>query len=939
MRMQHIDPAGPGAVDRETGAVAGVIAPWVDDSDMDIQGEQIELVFTQAPVALGTALAVAVLMTAGLWAVAEHAALELWLGAQLMQTLLRGVLVSCYRRVPLADRSSNPLWIRWYLAGTLLSGLTWGCLGLFIDFTWPIEYTVLILMGLAGVMAGAISSYAASMPVYIAFLVPALVVPAEALISQSGQTANAMGLMLMVFSAALLAIANNYNRNITRSLCLRYENSGLVRQMSRANASLENEIMERQQAEDELVRERRLFTNGPVTVFRWRAGEGWPIEYASGTVSQFGYDAEELVRNQVCYSALVCENDLQRLEQAKTAAPDGGYSSSGIDYRIMRADGEVRWVYDYTITVKNRNGVITHYAGYLLDITERKKAEYELQQEKDRVEITLNSIGDAVITTDVNGQIEYLNPAAEQLTGWESTIARGLPLGRIFSRFDEASRASIEQPVMQSLQSADSFRSGRDYILSRNDGTRLSIQFSTSPISGSGGEPLGVVLVFHDVTENRTMARQISYQASHDLLTGLINRPEFEKRLRYALESARNETEHHVLCYLDLDQFKLVNDTCCHTAGDNMLKSVALKLQGCLRESDVLGRLGGDEFGILLKSCSLDDAREIADKMLALIQASRFESCGRSFEITASVGISIIDSESQDITEAMRAADLACFAAKDLGKNRVHIFQSSDRELARRHDEMKWVSRLKEAIDKDRLVLYRQDIVPVIPGADAAPHFEVLVRMLDEAGNLILPGKFLSAAETYNMIGEIDRWVVEHSFRWYSQCGERLTMSINLSGKSMTDDETLGFIRRKLVEYAVPPGDICFEVTETAAVANLELAAGFMHELAELGCRFALDDFGSGLSSFAYLRNLPVNYLKIDGSFVRNLDKDPVNFAMVNAIRQLGSVMQIDTIAEFVEHDGIRDKLAEIGVEYAQGYGIALPRPLQEPGEQAQRTA
>lgn len=938
MALSHIDAAGMAEADRDNNE-AGEAALLTNGAGMDIRSEQIELIYTQAPVALGTALAIAVLMTVGLWPVADQVMLSLWLGMQFLQTLLRGMLIIYYRRDPARERTVNAGWVHWYLAGTLVAGLTWGSLGLFIDFAWPIGYTALMLMALAGIMAGAISSYAAYMPVYIAFLLPAIIVPAQALVTQSDDTAHVVVMMLSAFAAALLAIASNYNRNITRSLLLRHENSELVQQMSRANASLENEIMVRQQAEDELVRERQLFTNGPVTVFRWRAGEGWPIAYVSRTVSQFGYDADELVSNQVCYSALVFKNDLQRVEQAKHIGAGGGYSSSGIDYRIVRADGEIRWVYDYTITVKDKSGGITHFAGYLLDITERKQAEYGLQQEKDRVQITLHSIGDAVISTDVNGQVEYLNPAAEQLTGWENRIARGLPLGRVFNRFDADSRSSIEQPVMRSLQNGRSFRSGRDYILSRNDGTRLSIQFSTSPLSASSGEPLGVVLVFHDVTQNRIMARRISYQASHDLLTGLINRSEFEKRLHYALDSARNEDEHHVLCYLDLDQFKLVNDTCCHTAGDNMLKGMARRLQGCLRDSDVLGRLGGDEFGVLLKSCSLDDARVIADSMLSAIQESEFESCGRGFEITASVGISIIDAASASITEVMKAADLACFVAKDLGGNRVHIFQGSDSKLARRHNEMKWVSRLKDAIDSDRLVLYYQEIMPVMPGGGDVRHLELLVRMVDENGDLVMPGEFLSAAETYNVIGEIDRWVIEHGFRWYSQCDERLIMSINLSGKSITDDDMLGYIKQKFTEYAVPPGDVCFEITETAAIADLEHAAGFIQELRDLGCLFALDDFGCGLSSFAYLRNLPVNYLKIDGTFVRNIDADPVNFAMVNAIKQLGNILQISTIAEFVEHDRIREKLVEIGVDYVQGHGIALPQPLQEATAKVSRRA
>jgi len=905
----------------------------------EVRSAQVELLYAQAPVALGTALVVALLVTAGLWNVVAHLPLIAWLGIQCVQTVLRALLILLYRHTSPASRRSDTRWAQWYLAGTLLSGIIWGCLGLFLDFSWPIEYQFLILIGLAAIMAGAIASYAAMMPVYVAFLFPVIMIPSQSLMSQSSQTANALGLMLMVFSGGLLIIAHNYNRNIYQSLLLRYENTGLVRQMSAANTSLENEIRERQQAEYELSRDRRLFTNGPVTVFRWRAEKGWPIEYASKTVAQFGFDNDELVRTRALYADMIVRTDLMRVEQAKFNDPDGRYKIVGIDYRIVRADGDIRWVYDYTIPVRNENGEITHYAGYLLDITDRKQGESDLLREKERAQITLHSIMDAVITTDVNGQVEYLNPAAEELTGWDSHIARGLPLTRIFSLFDGSSRTSIEEPVNRSLQSGKSFTSTRDCILNRNDGSHLSIQYSTSPIMSVGNAPLGVVLVFHDVTENRSMARQLTYQAAHDPLTGLINRAEFEKRLEYALDSVRSEDAHHALCFMDIDQFKLVNDTCSHEAGDTLLKDIAGLLQGCLRDSDVLGRLGGDEFGVLLKNCSLDGAEEIAANMLSMIRATRFESCERTFEIGASIGIAMIDAGSSSVTEVLKAADLACYAAKDTGRSGIHVFQAGDADLERRHDEMQWVTRLKDAINEDRLVLYYQDIAPVSPGTTEVHHFEVLVRMQDEAGKLIMPDKFLPAAENYNLITALDRWVVEHSLEWYAARGERLLMSINLSGKSVTDPAFLEFVRGKLVEYRVNTEDICFEITETAAVANLDMAAGFMNELRKLGCRFALDDFGSGLSSFAYLRNLPVNYLKIDGSFVRNIDSDRVNAAMVDAINQLGVVMGIMTIAEFVENDDIMNKLAEIGVDYAQGYGVARPMPLEDMDSQVHQTA
>jgi diguanylate cyclase (GGDEF)-like protein/PAS domain S-box-containing protein len=893
----------------------------------DILAEQVELVYTQAPVALGTGLVVAALISLGLWGIAEHAQLLLWFCLQLLQTTIRVFLVIHYRRSGYKLRK-NPRWAYLYGAGALFSGAVWGCLGLLIDFSWPIEYPILVIMGLAGILAGAISSYAVVLPVYIAFMAPAILIPIQVMLAQADQSSNEMGLLLMVFAGALLVIARNYNRSVTRTLHLRYENNELVSRLTMTNASLEKQIRERQQAEKQLVRDRELFTKGPVTVFRWRVDEGWPIEYASRTVSQFGFDADELVRQQYSYTSLIHPNDLDRVRQAEFNTSDNRFTYLGIDYRIVRSDGQVRWVYDYTIPVRNEDGDITHYAGYLLDITDRKQAEFELQQEKERAQITLHSIGDAVITTDVNGQIEYLNPVAEKLTGWESDIARGLPLNRIFGHFDDASRAGIEKPVVQSLQTGVSLRSSRDCVLRRHDGRSLSIQYSISPLMSRGGEALGVVLVFHDVTENRSMARQLSYQATHDALTGLINRREFEARLQSALVSARNENERHALCYLDMDQFKIVNDTCSHSAGDKLLKDVAGILKDFLRESDVLARIGGDEFSILLKNCVLENAMEITENMLAMIRTINNDGLGLKFEVSASIGISVLDRDSESVTEVMRQADLACYAAKDHGRNRIHIYQTGDQELARRHSEMKWVSRLTEAIREERLVLYCQDIVPVNPDSGGRRHFEVLVRMKDEAGELVMPDRFLPAAERYNLVTALDRWVIARSFAWYSASRESRIMAINLSGGSLTDDSFLSFVMDKFARHAVPPASVCFEITETAAIANLNYAIRFINELKQLGCRFALDDFGSGLSSFSYLKNLPVDYLKIDGSFIRDMDTDPVNAAMVNAICQLGKVMGIEIIAEFVENDAILKLLAGIGVDYAQGYGIARPRPL-----------
>ena len=711
------------------------------------------------------------------------------------------------------------------------------------------------------------------------------------------------------------------------------------------NVVLQAEISRRHQIQKQLLRERQLFTKGSVTVFRCTAEQGWPIEYISETISQYGYDSKRLVEEKTCYARLVHASDVERIAGSELQSGQDGTHYIGIDYRIVCSNGDVRWVYSYSIPVKDDAGVLTHYAGYILDITNRKQTEFDLEQARERAQVTLHSIADAVITTDVNGQVEYLNPRAEQLTGWESRIAQGLPLSRILSLFDEESQASLDEPVKRCLHYGEVIKSGNDASLKRHDGVHFSVQYSASPILFESGSVQGVILVIHDVTEARQMQQKISYQATHDALTGLINRREFENRLSYSIESALYASENHVLCYLDIDQLKIVNDTCSHETGDDLIREVTGLIHGCLRESDVLARLGGDEFGVLLKNCTLDDAVELVDSTLSVIRELHFSGCNRVFDVTASIGMAAIDSDTGSAPEVMIEADLACYAAKEAGGDRLHMYHQGDQILARRHSEMQWVTKLTDAIKSDRLVLYCQDIVPVMPDKKAGHHFEVLVRMIDDNGGIITPDKFLPAAERYNLITSLDRWVVSHSFSWYA--GHRMnagitgldTISINLSGASVSDAGFLEHIKSEMKNHEVPAGVICFEITETAAIANLDAATRFIGELKHLGCRFSLDDFGSGLSSFAYLKNLPVDYLKIDGSFVRDMETEAIDCAMVAAIQQLASVIGLKTIAEFVENDGILNKLAEIGVDYAQGYGISRPMPLLEMNVASMRSA
>ena len=820
----------PVALDADAGVPA---------QETPVRRQQVEIVYTQAPAALGAALIVALLLTGSLWNVADQSFLLAWLGVQLLLTAVRIWQVYRYRQAD-AEARNDPRWEQSFLFGTLFSGIAWGCIGLIYSSSWDAEYQVLVVICLTGLQAGAVSSYSAVTGIYIAFMAPSILIFAQSLLTQNVWAQQVLGLLFLLGGGALLAISRNTCKSTVMSLQLRHQHKELLKKMASSNAALEAEVSVRQEAETELLRERQLFTEGPVIVYRCRAESGWPLEYISETISGFGYEAENIIRQQMPFADLIYPDDMARVEGTEMQVGRNGLLSLGLDYRLLDANGNVHWVYDYIVPIVNRIGEITHYSGYILDITDRKRTEFELQTEKDRVQVTLHSIADAVITTDVNGQIEYLNPMAERLTGWVNEIAHGLAISRVFCLFDEDSRESIENPVSRCLATAVATKSGKDYGLRRHDGETFSIQFSISPIKNEEGGALGVIIVFTDVTEKRLLQRKISYQATHDPLTGLINRHAFENQLDQLIGSSSSRSENHALCCLNIDQFKLVNDTCSHDAGDKMLVEITSVLRSCLRDTDILARVGGDEFGVLLMNCHLEDAVIIADNILTAVREMKFTGSETGLDTTVSIGVVSVDKESESVTAVMSAADLACYAAKDFGGNRLHIYQSGDQELARRHTEMQWVSKLTAAIESDRLVLYCQEIVPVRQGGEAGSYFEVLVRMLDTDGGIVPPDMFLPAAERYNMIATLDRWVVRHCFAWYTDnraaidAGGLDTMSINLSGASITDVEFMKYIRNEMQEYEVDPRKICFEITETAAIANMDAAICFISGLEEI---------------------------------------------------------------------------------------------------------
>ena len=560
------------------------------------------------------------------------------------------------------------------------------------------------------------------------------------------------------------------------------------------------------------------------------------------------------------------------------------------------------------------------------NISYQKQLEETLAREKEQLERLLKSMGDAVITTDAAGRIKDFNPEAERLTGWSAEAAKHRPVSQVCKLIDGATRQPLEDLSALAIKAGKSVSFSNHPSLISREGRETAIADSAAPIRDKQGRAVGTVLVFKDVSVQRDRTQQLTWQATHDPLTGLANRQHFVEQLARA---SHRPGRSHVVCYLDLDHFKVVNDTCGHAAGDELLRQVSQLFTANIRQTDLLARLGGDEFGLIVYNCLTDQAHAIVCKLCNAIQKFRFLWQGKIFSIGVSIGLVPIPPEGASAAQLMSLADAACYAAKNKGRNQVQIYSEDNADIMQMSADFEWFSRITQALEEDRFCLYSQQIRPSNPGREVIQ--EILLRLQDErTGDLMPPGAFIPPAERYDLMPKLDQWTIRQCFKQLEGTNTPgILYSINLSGDTLNDDKFGGFLKRMLTEFHIDPHRICFEITETSAIANLTQVATTILNLKKLGFRFALDDFGSGMSSFVYLKQLPVDYLKIDGSLVLEINQDEVALATFKSINDIGHIMGLKTVAEYVANEEIQQTVENLNVDYLQGFAIAKPRPFE----------
>ncbi|MGI9237925.1 MAG: EAL domain-containing protein [Woeseiaceae bacterium] len=645
--------------------------------------------------------------------------------------------------------------------------------------------------------------------------------------------------------------------------------------------------------------------------------------------SLVGLESAQLVGREIADLVKPAYRALFRKTVAKRLA--GENAAQRIEMQLINGNQTGLWVeaQSSNIEFRGRPAILT----VARDVSHRKSLEVSLSRSKRQAQYTLESISEGVITTDNDGRIDYMNLAAEALIGTNRDDASGHRVGELFTLVDDADRRTLGDPVERCLAMRRRVNMGRRAVMVSADGEHEhSVEITASPVRGPSNSISGTVVVFHDVGELRGLTRKMSYQATHDPLTGLINRREFERRLDEAMDSAHSDEAVHIVFYMDLDRFKAVNDTCGHLAGDNMLREVATLIKEQVRDSDFVGRLGGDEFGALLIGCPIEKARQIASDICDAVANYRFVWKDKIFNIGISVGLIEVSHASGTLQDIMSAADSACYMAKQQGRGQVHVYSARDEAVARERGDIQWLRQLQTALHEDSFELAVQPIIAMSGATDSGPSVEVLVRLQDGQSRATNSAEFLRPAERYQMMPQIDRWVINAALAAISSGEIKLTAqrscAINLSSQTLGDESFLGFVVDALDRTGVAPSSICFEVTETAILSNVQHAQRFIEVLHGIGCEFSLDDFGSGLGSFSSLKHIPIDYLKIDGTYTRNLRSDLVNQEMVVAMIKLARTMQFRVVAEQVEQQEDFDWLRDAGVDFVQGHFVEAPSML-----------
>ncbi|SFV15631.1 EAL domain-containing protein [Pseudoduganella namucuonensis] len=682
---------------------------------------------------------------------------------------------------------------------------------------------------------------------------------------------------------------------------------------------------------DERAENQRILAAAQAGTWEWDPVDGL-LRLSPALLELLGYEENELGPHFRDWAALVAREDLPELRaRLRRVAEQAPYAPLALHARLCRKDGRCHWHDIRASWCHSSRAGRALLQGVCVDIDRQMRLQMALRSAKERAQVTLRAITNGVLTTCRDGRIDTMNAAAEHLTGWMEDEVRGRPAAEVLRLADEASGAALPDPVARSMAERRVLVSPAPALLAARGGARHTVEYAVAPLLPPGREVDGAVVVLNDVSEAHGLLRSLRHQASHDALTGLVNRQEFGLRLQRALERSTQEGAGCALLYMDLDRFKIVNDTCGHAAGDDLLRQLAAAYSAHVRERDTLARLGGDEFALIVEHCTVQEALLVARKILDTTRAFRFVHGKQSFRIGVSIGLVPLQEVAQSAQETLRQADHACYIAKERGRNRVFVQRRPGGEMRQRRNDMYWAKRLGDAFRGDLLQLYRQPI-HALGAADGGLHYEILLRLRDGPNTPIQPGVFLPAAERYDIMPEVDRWVLNKSLEWLERNPAhvaRLALcTINLSQRALADPAFLRHATARVRDAGVPADRLCFEITETGAVANMRQTQAFIAALKELGCRFALDDFGTGLASFAYLKELPVDYVKIDGSFIEPMMDSTVDFEMVRFTNEISHIMGRRTIAEFVNDQATLARLTEIGVDFAQGYMLGEPGPL-----------